>query len=176
MMIDSRDLILLEKEEAEIVLKMALRSELDVYIIDTRKNIPFLLKIGDLENIRRATPNRTEVILEPAPPGSGIPTFDKVGYLDLRIHTAKYQEIFKVDKEEKINLDNIDLSRSEYYLKLTMMAKRAVYEYSEWKTHNSKRRIMVSKDIEPLLKKITNVTREIEFLKKILTDYFKELQ
>jgi len=175
-MINVRDLILLEKEEAEIVLKMALRSEIDVYIIDTRKNIPFLLKIGDLENIRRAIPDRTEVILEPAPRGSCIPTFDKVGYLDLRIHTAKYEEIFKVDKEEQINLDNIDLSRNEYYLKLTTMAKRAIYAYSEWKKHNSKRKIMVSKDIEPLLQKITDVTREIEFLKKILTDHFKELQ
>ena len=118
----------------------------------------------------------SEIILEPAPPGTCIGRFDRVGYLDLIIAKTKYEEIFKKDRVEKVTPDNIDLLKSEYYQKLTTMAKRAVYEYSEWKAHTSQRKIMMSKDIEPLLQQITTVTREIEFLKKILTDFFEELK
>lgn len=182
-MIDSKNLILLDKEEAEIALARAMRGELDVYIIDTDRNYPFLLKIGDLEKIRRSIPRRTEIILEPAPPGTGISRFDRVGYLDLRIAKIKYEEIFKEKlsleyeekKKENTIPDNIDLLKNEYYLQLTAMAKEAICKYSEWKSNNSIRKNMMSLVVEPLLNKITSDTRDIEFLKRILKSEFKEL-
>lgn len=175
---DPKNLILLDEDEAKIVLKKAMEGELDVYIIDTHRKTPFLLNLGDLERIRRCNPpHRIEIILESSSPRTSIPRFERVGSLDLRITKAQYQETFKEEViGSQINQDNIDLLQSEYYRRLTSLARKAIDEYLEWKKHSPSKKIMITKHIEPLLKNITTVQREIKFLKKILSDFFEELR
>lgn len=178
-----RDLILLTDEESKIAIEKGLRGELEIFIIDTARNLPHLLRIGELDEIRQAIPERTIITLDPPPSGTSIPRYGKAGYLDLRITKNKYEEIFKEKsswgraekKRESLIPGNIDLLKNEYYLRLTVMAKEAVYNYSMWKTTNSIGKNMMSLVVEPLLKKITSDVREIEFLKRILKSEFEEL-
>lgn len=124
-MIDPTNLILLDKEETELVLKMAIRRELDVYIITTTNmNMPFLLKVGDLENIRRAIPQRTEIMLEPPRPGAVIGRFERVGYEDLRILQSKYDVIFKEKQKgtPEIEKEINEKERSSLYKMILGMA------------------------------------------------------
>lgn len=122
---ESNNLILLTEEESKIAIDKGLRGELEIYIIDTAKNLPHLLRIGELDEIRQAIPERTIITLDPPPAGSSIPRYGKAGHLDLRITKNKYEKIFEKEsspgcaeekKNEALIPDNVDLLNNEYYL------------------------------------------------------------
>jgi hypothetical protein len=67
------------------------------------------------------------------------------------------------------------LSRSDYWQRLQAMAVKAVAEFPDWK--RSQRKIQKSGSLQDWLTgNIGANTREAEILKKVLSDFFEELQ
>lgn len=182
-MMELKNLIRLDRKMAMKALDMGTTGELKVYIIDTNTSIPVLLKVRDLELIRKVQPRRTEITLEPPPCPGTIGRFTRAGYEDLRVSKADHEKFFtdrtneaKEAKKENLPPEAIDLSKNKYYQGLTIQAQRAVFGYSQWKVNNTIKKNMMSQVVEPILNTITSDTREVEIFKRILKAEFEELE
>ncbi|HHF7367643.1 TPA: hypothetical protein ACPSKY_002782 [Legionella bozemanae] len=168
---NSTNLILLDKEEAEIVIPKALRGEVQVYTIDTGRNIPFLLNIGDIEKIRRAIPRRTEIILEASPPRTGISRFTRIGYLDLNIFQSQYDVIFpKTLPTDKSS----GLLKSKYWTEFVSQVEDAVTKYPAWRESCKNRRRKITQEYKKdwVKENIVRDERKAEVIKNVLTELF----
>lgn len=164
---DSKHLVLLDKEEAEIAINKALRGELAVYIIDTGRNIPHLLNIGDLEKIRRAIPRRTEIILEFPLQGTGISRFTRIGYLDLNVLQPQYDVIFP----KNVSNESPTLLKSKYWTEFVSQVENAVAKYPAWmESCKNRRKITQEKKKDWVKENIVRDERKAEIIKNVLTD------
>ncbi|EHL31831.1 hypothetical protein [Legionella drancourtii] len=165
---DSTNLILLDKDEAEIVIPKALRGEVQVYTIDTGRNIPRLLNIGDIEKIRRAIPRRAEIILESSTSETGFSRFTRIGYLDLSISQSQYDVIFP----KNLPADkNSTLSKSKYWIEFVSQVEDAVRKYPIWvESHKNRRKITQESKKNWVKENIVTDERKAEFIKNVLTD------
>ncbi|STY31513.1 Uncharacterised protein [Legionella wadsworthii] len=167
---DSTNLILLNKVEAEIVIPKALRGEVQVYIIDTGTDIPRLLKIGDIEKIRRAIPRRTEINLEASSPTISN-RFTRIGYLDMCILQSQYDLIFP---KTLASYKSAMLSKSKYWTEFVSQVEKAATDYPIWMENCKKRGNKITQEHKKdwVKENIVRDERKAEVIKNVLTDLF----
>ena len=132
-----KDLILLNDAEAKIAIVKAIRQELKIYIVDIVKNIPQLLSVGVLEEIRQAIPERVVITLEAPPHGVTIGRYAKVGYSDLRITQSEYNEIFNNNPKRSIGEKDINETERNTLYKMILVMAMEKYKYKPQKNRNS---------------------------------------
>lgn len=131
-----KDLILLNEVEAKIAIIKALRQELKIYIVDIAKNMPQLLSVGVLEEIRQAIPEQIVITLEAPSPGATIGRYAKVSYLDFRITQSEYNEIFNNNPKQSIGEKDINETERNTLYKMILVMAMEKYQYDPQKNRN----------------------------------------
>lgn len=174
-------------EEASTLLNIAFNTSIEVYFIETNSGKPTLLSIGDLEKIRKVFPRKEQILLPSSSPGP-IRPFNWVGPDDLMICKTDYQEIFEKNAKSNVSEKKLaeltelnlllppELLNNVFLIGILKKSANAILLYREWREKNDLKKNMISLVVEPMLQSITQDTREIEFLKKVLKSIFEELE
>lgn len=164
-------------------IQLGIKGSIDFYIFNTKENQYIKLTRSQLQTIQSEHPRKIIILLEK----SNITCIYKGNFIDIAHkqiinHSSLWLDPKQRDKHlKKFNgefecLDEIDLTKSQYWNYLNRLIAKAIKEYPQWRnSRTSKNKRFKTSELAEWLKSIGANTREVEIIKKILPDFFEEL-
>jgi hypothetical protein len=175
----------IDEADAAKFIQLAVKSELEFEVMNNRTSQYQILNPGQLQKIYSNHPKREDICLIEGHYASeeryisGFSYDQPINYQDLWFDGSKFEAILsnikdKASQNDSTSNEVIKLETSSYWQQLKRLAKQAIINYPTWKATQGK--VQKTGNLQNWLSSTLKTnSRETEIIKKILSDFYTEL-